>query len=245
MQDQIWDLIFEQEEVSWKTILYDLVKSEQMNPWDINISLLTKKYIELVRKMQEHDLKVSGKIILAAAIMLKLKSSHLIDHDIFNLDKLLNQTDEALDDEMLDDFEEALLSRHKDKQQFQLIPRQPQPRSRKVSIHDLVDALQRAMESKKRTLAKQRPVKYQLPKRKVDIMEIISDVYHKLMYYTKKKEAKKITFTQLLPNNASKEDKIYTFLPILHLETQRRIETSQKVPFDEIQIQLLSKNRIK
>jgi segregation and condensation protein A len=239
MQEKIFNLIMEQEEVGWKTILYDLVKSEEMNPWDVNISLITKKYIELVKKMKEHDLKVSGKVLLAAAVLLKIKSNHLIDHDISKLDALLHQGEELVDDDMLEEFEDAL-HKHREKDKFQLIPRQPQPRSRKVSIHDLVEALQRAMESKRRILAKKRPVKYQMPKRHMDIMEVISDIYHKIVYYSKKDSKKKLTFSQLLPPNASKQEKVFTFLPLLHLENQRRVETEQKKPFEEINVKILA-----
>ena len=245
MQQKIFDLILNEEEVGWKTILYDLVKSEEMDPWDVNISLITKKYIDLVKKMKEHDLKVSGKIVLAAAFLLKIKSNHLIDHDISNLDKLLNQSEDNFDEDMLEEFEEALSRNAREKQKYQLIPRQPQPRNRKVSIQDLVSALQRAMESKKRTLAKQRPVKYKIPNKGIDIMEVISDIYHKIIYYTKKKSAKKLTFSQLLPANASKQDKVYTFLPLLHLENQRKVNTEQKKAFSEIHVKLLSKNKAK
>jgi segregation and condensation protein A len=244
MQEKIFNLIMEQEEVGWRTILYDLVKSEEMNPWDVNISLITQKYIEMVKKMREHDLKVSGKIVLAAAVLLKIKSKHLIDHDISKLDKLLNQGDEFVDEDMLDEFEDAL-HKHREKQTYKLIPRQPQPRNRKVSIHDLVDALQRAMESKKRVLAKRRPVKYQMPKRHIDIMEVISDIYHKIVYYSKKKNQKTLTFSQLLPPKASKQDKVFTFLPLLHLENQGRVDTQQKQPFSEIHVKLLAKVRKK
>ncbi len=239
MQEKIFDLIMEQEEVGWKTILYDLVKTEQMNPWDVNVSLITQKYIELIKKMKEHDLKVSGKVLLAAAVLLKIKSNHLIDHDIFNLDKLMAQGEEFIDEDMLDEFE-GMLHKHREKAKFQLIPRQPQPRNRKVSIHDLVEALQRAMESKKRVLDRKRPVKYQMPRKHMDIMEVISDIYHKIVYYSKKDKKTKLTFSQLLPPKASKQEKVFTFLPLLHLENQRRVETEQKQPFSEIYVKLLT-----
>ena len=52
--------------------------------------------------MQTHDLKVSGKIVLAAAILLKVKSTHLIENDISRLDALMNETDEDMEDDMSD-----------------------------------------------------------------------------------------------------------------------------------------------
>ena len=103
MQDKIWDVLLKEEEIGWRSILYDLVKSEKMNPWDINITLLTQKYIQVVKELPEHDLKVSGKIILAAALLLKMKCSHLIDNDISRFDDLMNPHDE------LDDIDEEFL----------------------------------------------------------------------------------------------------------------------------------------
>ena len=242
MQQQIFELLLEQEDVSWKSILYDLVKSEQMDPWDIDITLLTQKYIQIIKAMQEHDFRISGKILLAAAFLLKIKSAHLVDHDISNLDKLINQGEESMDEE---DLFNDLGDTKKEKQQFALIPRHPQPRSRKVSIHDLVEALQRAMASKKRILAKQKPVRFVLPERKVDIMGVIRELYHKIVYYTNKESSEKLSFTQLLPPRAGRPEKVYTFIPLLHLENQHKVETEQAKPFDEIDVRLLKKSGAK
>ena len=229
-QQQIFDLLLEQEDVSWKQILYDLVKNEEMDPWNIDITLLTHKYIQMIKNMKENNLRISGKVLLAAAFLLKIKSTHLIDHDISNLDKLLSQTEEMIDEEEL--FSD--LSGKREKQQFKLIPRNPQPRNRKVSINDLVDALQRAMASKRRILAKQKPIKFEMPKRGVDIVEIIRDIYHKIVYYTDKQQQEKLSFTHLLPPRAGKREKVYTFIPILHLENEDKIVTQQEKAFDEI-----------
>ena len=45
----------------------------------------------------------------------------------------------------------------------------------------------------------------------------------------------KLTFTKLL-NSDSKEDKIYTFIPLLHLETDKKVNLDQKQHFGEIEI---------
>ncbi len=236
MQEQIVDLLLKQEDVTWKTILYDLVRTEQMDPWDINITLLTQKYIEMIKAMQQHDFRISGKVLLAAAFLLKIKSTHLIDHDIAQLDKLLNSSEELSDDEFHDGQGDGRLLR--EKQQFTLIPRNPQPRNRKVSIHDLVNALQRAMATKKRILEHQRPVKFVMPERQIDIMEAIRDIYHKIVFYTAKDHTEKTTFTRLLPPRAGKQEKVYTFLPLLHLENEHKVEMEQAKPFEEIYVAL-------
>ncbi|HIG93628.1 MAG: segregation and condensation protein A [archaeon GW2011_AR9] len=241
MQEQIFDLLLNQEDVTWKTLLYDLVKTEQMDPWDVNITLLTQKYLEAIKEIQEHDFRVSGKILLAAAFLLKMKSNHLVEHDIFNYDQLISQTDEiSEEDEMGNGMSNGF---HRDKTSFALIPKNPQPRNRKVSIHDLVSALQRAMATKKRILAQQRPTPFIIPKRNMDIMEAIRDTYHKIQYYTNKEQEIPLTFSKLLPPRAGRQEKVYTFIPLLHLEHQQKVETQQKGHFEEIFIRIVAKSK--
>ncbi len=237
MQQKIFDLLLEQEDVTWKSILQNLVKTEQMDPWDIDITLLSKKYIDIIKTMQEHDFRISGKILLAAAFLLKIKSAHLVEHDIANLDLMINQADGSDEDELFGEF----ATEQREKQQYTLIPRHPQPRSRKVSINDLIDALQRAMASKKRILAKQRPVPFIMPQRKVDILGVIRDLYHKIVYYSNKENKETLSFSQLLPPRAGRREKVYTFIPLLHLENQHKVETTQEKAFEEIYVKLLKK----
>ena len=97
------------------------------------------------------------------------------------------------------------------------------------------------METKKRKLAKIRPVKFEMPKRKFDIMETIRDVYNRVKVYLNTNKQNTVTFSQLLPSKAQKRDKVYTFIPLLHLENQRKINTKQDKPFGEIFVKLLKK----
>ena len=43
-QDQVYDLITGND-VSWQEIIYDLIRTEQLDPWDINLGLLADKYL--------------------------------------------------------------------------------------------------------------------------------------------------------------------------------------------------------
>ena len=80
--EQLFDMILNKDDISWQQIIFTAVKSEQMNPWDIDIKLLSQKFLEKLRQFKEMDFKVSGKVILAAAIMLRLKSNKLIGEDM-------------------------------------------------------------------------------------------------------------------------------------------------------------------
>lgn len=237
VQEELFTLLFDRDEVTWQTILYELVRSEKMDPWDINISLLAQRFMEMLNKLKEMDFRISGKIILAAAILLKIKSNRLVEEDISNLDRLINQPEE--EEGLLDEIEDRFEGEREVLKDVNLIPRTPQPRKRKVSIYDLVDALQKAVEVKKRRVMRDIPsVEVKVPEKKVNISEVIHGVYGKIRQFFEKEQNNRLTFSKLIPSE-SKEDKIYTFIPLLHLENQRKIDLLQRRHFGEIGIELL------
>ena len=245
MQERIFELLFDKDEITWQSIILDLIKTEQMDPWDINISLLSKKYLEMLKKLKGLDFRISGKIVLAAAILLRIKSNKLVGEDITELDRLLagknlEELQEDFYDELQNEFEAGQGSTVFDKPL--LTPKTPQPRKRKVSVYDLMDALQKALKVKKRRVMRNIPVrKMEIPKKSVEITSIIKEVYGKITGFFFKNKSKKLTFTELIPSN-SKEDKVLTFIPLLHLTNQRRINLLQKDHFGEIEI-ILNKLR--
>jgi segregation and condensation protein A len=243
-QEKIFSILFEQDEITWQSMIYELVRTEGMNPWDVDISLITQKFLEMLRKLKEMDFRISGKVVLASAILLKLKSNKLIEEDITALDSLMSSAEETpeefLDELLSDDF---LDDNKEEKEKPKLVPRTPQPRKRKVSVYDLVKALEKALVVEKR---RPEPIrehkKITKPSKGKDISEVIKEVYANIQthYNSKKIKGPKLTFTDLIPSE-SKEDKIFTFIPLLHLENQRRIDTFQEMHFGEIEIELLKR----
>jgi len=231
MQDRILDLLLQKDEITWQTIIYDLVKSEQMDPWDIDLSLLTQKYLETVKKLKEANFFISGKVVLASAILLKIKSTKLVTEDIANFDSILYKQDEEFEE-----LEESGINyRNYDKPLLTI--KTPQPRKRKVGINDLIEALQKALEvDNRRTLrriAYAHPI-MKIPEKKIDITLLIKDVYSKVInFLTTRKE--KLTFTKLT-ENLNKEEKILTFIPLLHLDNQEKVSMNQQEHFGEIEI---------
>ena len=228
---KIYDILYNKDEVTWQSLLYELVKNEEMDPWDIDISMLAKSYIEAIKKLKELDLRISGKMLLAAAILLKIKSNKLLNEDLVEFDRLLSEPEEDLEDD-LGLIEEQPQYKH---ESHPLIPRTPQPRKRKVSIYDLVKALERALEVKKRRVLNSiPPTNLAIPKKTFDITDAIKNVYGRIKaFFTN--GLKVVTFNQLLPSE-SKKDKVRTFIPLLHLAQQDKIEMEQDTPFGEVRI---------
>ena len=231
--ERIFSIIFSKaDEITWQGIIHELVKSEQMDPWDIDVSILAQKYIDMLRTLKEHDFRVSGKVLLAAAILLKIKSNKLVGEDLSELDRLLIGVEEEIEELGFDETGEI----PKLGEIPSLIPKTPQPRKRKVSIFDLVEALERALEVKKRRLLNSiPPLNVEAPKKKKDVTEIIREVYGRIKAFFFSALKDKLTFTKLLPSE-SREDKVHTFIPLLHLAQQNKIELVQEIPFGEIGI---------
>lgn len=238
MQERIFNLLFNEDDVTWQNIIYDLVNSEQMNPWDIDISLISQKFLEKLKKLKEMDFRISGKIVLASAIMLKIKSNHLLMHDIGALDALI-ASQEMDEDAFYEEIEgNAFIPKEQDV--MPLVPRTPQPRKRKISIYDLVNALEKAIEvQNRRVINKANAPIVEIPQKSLDISIVIRDVYKKITTFFKKNNDK-LTFDQLLPSD-TKEDKVLTFIPLLHLDSQRKIDLLQEKHFSEIEVKLLKK----
>jgi segregation and condensation protein A len=244
--DQIFNILFNNDEITWQSMIYDLVSSEKMDPWDVDVSLLSNGFISRLKKYKQMDLKISGKVLLAAAILLRVKSTRFMDEDIGALDSLIasansNDSEDIPFDELVDYNGEGAINLT---DRPELYPRTPQPRKRKVSVFDLVNALEKALEVYQRRppRASSEAPRVVAPEKPRDISLVIKDVYSKVLSFFKKNKMKspKLTFNLLLSDN-SKEDKVFTFIPLLHLDNQRKVDLLQEQHFGEIEIKLIEK----
>lgn len=234
-QEQIHDLLFNRE-IGWQEIIYDLINTEQLNPWDINIIILTDGYLDKVQNLEEADFFVSSKVLLAAALLLRIKSEILLNKHIKSIDEILfggkEQKQTVLERIELD--EEIPL----------LIPKSPMSRVKKVTLQELIEALNKAITTENRRIKKEivnknalREAGISLPKRKFSIKDKIKEIYDKLFgHFEENKGKHKVSFTDFV--GESKEERIISFPPLLHLETQKKVWMEQENPFDEINIWL-------
>ena len=249
MQDKIFSILTNKDSVSWKTLIFGVIQESKMDPWDVNVSLLTKQYLKMIKRMQGFDFLIGGKVLLAAAFLVRLKSTKLVNEDLMEFDRLIADTQKSEEEflgEFYDDLESDLASGYADNpapepEQPLLVPRTPQPRKRKVSVYDLVNALQKALEVHERKVFREmESPTMTAPEKKRDITEIIMDIYERIRSFFSKGSGKKLTFRNLIPSE-NKEDIIQTFVPLLHLShaSKRKINLIQKKHFGEIRIELL------
>lgn len=237
MEDRIYDLLVKKNEVTWQTIIYELINNGEMDPWNVDVSRLSSRYIEAIKNLKEHNFFISGKMVLASALLLRMKSDRLLNEHIAEFDSVLYPADEDLLLEDENDYKYAIDGKDIPK----LMVKSPQSRKRQVSLNELMQALEKALEvDERRRIRKiyEEPVIQEavLPKNVYNISDLIKSVYEKIIYMFRKKEI--LNFAELLETD-SKEDKITTFIPLLHLCNQQKIDLNQKEAFGNIKITLM------
>lgn len=235
-QEQIHQLLFN-DKLSWQAIIYDLINTEQLDPWDINLMLLTEKFLERVRALEEANFFISSKVLLAASLLLRIKSEIVLNEDIPSLDAILEGKSEE---------EEQAYTQQRIELEGELptlVPRTPLPRFRRVSLEELMGALSHAIATENRRIKKhimfrqqEREVAISIPKRTVNLKEHIEIVYQKLIDSFSNRTSR-LAFSELL-HKGSREDRISAFIALLHLDTQQRVWLEQEGHFEEIWVWL-------
>jgi len=233
-QNQFFDLITS-EELSWQAIIYDLIKTEQLDPWDIDLGILAQKYVTTIQQLEEADFFISSKVLLACSLLLRLKSEILINSYIQDLnDALYGRKDEKryeIERIEIDEDELPILT-----------PRTPMARHKKVTLKELMKALDHAINTENRRIKKeikgrqaQKSALTVMPKGnfvplKVRVKSIFGIVNNHL-----NQGNDHMKFSTLAE---SKEEKLASFVPLLHLSNDGKIFLRQLAHFEEIHMTL-------
>jgi len=207
----------------WENVLAALTKD--MDPWDVNLVTLSERFTSHLETLQRRDLRAPSRVILAAAIIYRLKSETLRDTE-----EELEAAEEAIIEE---DGETAV------REQLVLPPMEVplirEPR-RKVTVRELVNALGKAMNVKNRREARKF---FTMELKGMDITKKIEEIYGVIINFIEKAQSGAISFTSIFARKErapTPEEKLLHFNSILHLSTQERITCTQDTLFGEIYI---------
>jgi segregation and condensation protein A len=223
---------------SWQAIIYELVTSEQLDPWNIDITLLCRSYMDRIKELEQSNFHISSKMLLAAALLLRIKSEILLNKYIREIDDILFPRN--------DDIRKVIERIEIDENDIPILsPKSPMPRFKKVTLQELIDALDVAIRTEGRRIQKEidkkqaeRMSHVDIPKfRRVNIKERIRQFYAKVLtgFKTKKGEMK-LPYSHFTGNN--KEERIACFLPMLYLSNNGKIWLEQEQHYQEIYMYL-------
>ncbi len=228
-QEQIQDLLFEKRP-SWKEIILDLINTNRLDPWDIDIISLSDNYLDRIAKLKELDFFISSKVLLAASLLLRIKSEFLINKYIKGIDEILFPKKEEKIVIKKEIFDEEIP---------ELFPRTPLPRLRKISLEELIGSLNKAINTENRRIRKEVVKKRGLIKASLalhrqrrKITDRIKEIYDKLLNYFKKSIKGGVKFSSFVEN----DKKIDFFVPLLYLDNKGKVFLEQKTAFGEIYI---------
>src|SRR5690606_1393684 len=144
-------------------------------------SLLANKYLEKVKTFEEANFFVSSKVLLAASLLLRIKSEVLLNQDIPSLDHILFGREEEEKQYVQERIE-------LDEDLPDLIPRTPLPRNRKVTLNELMADLGKAIKTENRRIGKgiimkqyEREAEIVMPKGSFSLQDKIAQIHDKLM----------------------------------------------------------------
>ena len=208
--------------VTWRDLLLEMVERKEIDPWDIDISMIIKKYVEEVRKIKSLNLSLPANMILATSLLYRLKS------DAINFWPASAEDDGDQDGDGLPPRREGV-------EVSPLIYRSRIRPGRRVTLDELIDALEEMMKRKVRReeLMKGMDIPLQLNIESEDIDEKIERAYG--LIERNKDSYGYTTFSALSSGFGGKREVVLDlFLPLLFLAQSKRIVLSQPEFFEEI-----------
>lgn len=207
-------------------ILLNLVKNDDINPWDIDIVYITDKFLAQIEDMKIMDLRISGRTLLYAAILLRMKSTGIVVEEV--------EEDFGFDDGM--DFYDV---------EDYPVPKFPIRRiaTRPVTLQELINELKRAenVEFKRKERVRIRKIIEMEATTTDEVLGIAHEenIIGRVMLLGEQlldafKDRTCVPFSELM--NGDRSENVMNYISLLFLATDKKIMLTQKELFGELYI---------
>lgn len=222
-------------------LLLYLVKKEEVDIYEVNLTKLASQFLEYVEMMRRLDLEVAGEFLVMAATLMYIKSKELLPVEkqvvvegeedeedprwelIRQLVEYKKFKDAAAKLQERESSEESIYPRQPGKPEFAV---EEAPQKIQVSVFDLIGAVNNIL---KRFQAREGESR--------DIFQDKWTVSEKIETILTTIEAKtKVRFSELFDAAVSRTEVVVTFLAMLELIRLKRIIILQPEPFSDIEI---------
>ncbi len=209
-------------------ILMNLAKDGAINPWDIDIVNVTDMFLERIEVMEMLDLRISGRTLLYAAILLRMKSTGIVPEE--EEDPFPEMPDDELDFYEVNEYP---------------VPSLPIRRraTRPVTLKELIVELRKA--EKVETRRKDRSLTSRLEKgssvttdevlgiaHEEDIIGRVKDMGAKLSEAFR--DCEFVVLSDLMTDDRS--ENIMAYISLLFLATEKKVWITQKEFFGELYV---------
>jgi segregation and condensation protein A len=208
------------------SILLDLARSGEIDPWNIDIIDVTDKFLRKIEEREKIDIRVSARTLLYASILLRMKSDILVN--------VPPPEDEYMDEPP--DFGDI------ESDDFPILePRLRHTASRPVTLQELIEELQRAVATKD-VQALRQTRKVERPPRKT-LEEVLGiaheeDIERSIVEMIKVLDVefgyREFVVMNELVKDPTPHGIVDVYLPLLFLANRKYVKLTQEVLFEEI-----------
>jgi len=228
-------------EFSWEQVVYQVIAHEGLDPSDINIKALSDIFVDYILNLEEMDFKIPAKYVIIAAVLLRMKSDHLqylgdLVQDAFPVDELdvdLTSNGQEEDPEIEGMVPEAPLGPELEINAITIPPKR-QPR-RKIIVDDLMGALRRALGAEGRRNRRFKRNREKIQIKDDNITHRIAHLYNKINNIMGRMNSDEVKFSKLV-KKWEKKEVVETFIPLIFLDNQKKLNCQQEEMFREIMI---------
>jgi len=216
-------------------LLLYLIKKNEVDIYDIPISIITEQYLEYLDLMKVLNLDIAGEFLVMASTLTKIKSRMLLppSEEAEGEDPRVELIEHLLEYQKYKEAAHQLRSREllekdiftRTQREEQLTEMDADSMVIEVDLFDLVDALRKIMERKHLSDSFM-----EVTVEKISIKDKMVEILQKL------KETQQIIFQSLFDELSTKHEIIVTFLAILELMRLRAVKVFQVHPCGEIRV---------
>lgn len=221
-------------------LLLHLIKKNKMEIFDVEISVITKQYLDFIHEMSDKNLDIASEYLVMAAELIEMKSRKLLpnSNEDDNEDELLNPEEELkrrlLEYQKYKDSTNTFRSlEEKRNNYFTKAPElisdystQKIENDGSVGIFDLLDAFQKLLERQNYN----KPINTKITRKELSVKERIVKIRDML------NKKQKVNFLELF-DDFSKPYVVVTFLSVLEMAKNREINIKQDNNFSDIYLE--------
>ncbi len=224
-EEKILDFITK--EYTWEQVLYKVIAWEGLDPWNLDLNVLSTAFLEYINKLKKMDFKIPAKYVMIASVLLRMKSDHLqymgdlVEGEYIDPDSVEEPQQEE-ENESVSELEINPIS----------VPPNRYPR-KKIVVDDLVKALRSALRSRERRILRKESRKKKIRIEEDNITKRISLLYRKINDLLSRVKKQEVEFSSVVEKWERKEI-ISNFLPLVFLDHENKVKCRQEEMFREI-----------
>lgn len=201
----------------WQEVLENIIVEEELDPLGIDIIKLAEAFMKYLEQLKTFDFRIPARFILIAAILLRMKCELILEEE----EEKAREREEKLPEINLENIPQLSAP----------LVRKP---LRKVTLDELIKALNRTLEFKKKKEKRAIRLRHAvetLIEPEEDIELKISSVFEKIA------SSGEMKFSELVPHWGRKEI-VDMFMPLLYLCMRSKVCCEQTEMFSEIYIKV-------